>query len=394
MSETNTEQVQETVVETPSPFAQDAWSTELPTPLAQTTDVGETTTTVTTPSNATPTTEIKKEEPTPTTNEWYKTFGWETEDAAKAEIPKLKEQKPTEYQFVNDESKRLAEAISKGDRKIVREILETQERLEQYTTSEVTDDNAADIIKMNMQLKYKDLSQKEIDYKYNKDYGLPKEPTQKVDELDEEFTERKNLWQEKVDDIKMARNIEAKLAKPELEKLKSQVVLPEISKPESQAAANQLSDIQLKEIRDNFLKALDSDYNKVEGFTTQVKDELVDYAVQFKIPDEAKVAIKGRLTEGLDVSDYMDKRWFDEKGTPRIDKIISDLYQLENFDKILSGVANKSASERWEVYQKSIKNLNVNTTNTPAPTFQQNSNAQVSPFAKDAWSEKVPITQN
>jgi hypothetical protein len=247
---------------------------------------------------------------------------------------------------------------------------------------------------MNMQLKYKDLSQKEIDYKYNKDYGLPKEPTQKVDELEEEFAERKNEWQAKVDDIKMARNIEAKLAKPELEKLKSQIVLPEITKPENQAATNQLSDAQLKEIRENFLKALDSNYTKVDGFKTQVKDELVDYSVQFKIPDEAKVAIKGRLTEGLDVSDYMDKRWFDEKGTPKIEQIITDLYQLENLDKILSGVANKSASERWEVYQKSIKNLNVNTTNTPAPTFQQNSNAQVSPFAKDAWSEKVPITQN
>ncbi len=390
MSETTTEQVQETVVETPSPFGRDAWTTELPTPPASTEAV-VTATEEGKPSNETPVVETKI---TPPTNEWYKTFGWETEDAAKAEIPKLKEQKPTEYKFENEESQRLAEAISKGDRKVVRQILETQERLEEFTTAEVNDDNAADIIKMNMQLKYKDLSQKEIDYKYNKDYGLPKEPTQKVDELDEEFVERKALWQEKVDDIKMARNIEAKLAKPELEKLKSQIVLPEISKPENQAAANQLSDVQLKEIRDNFLKALDSNYNKVDGFKTQVKDELVDYSVQFKIPDEAKVAIKGRLTEGLDVADYMDKRWFDEKGTPKIEQIIGDLYQLENLDKILSGVANKSASERWEVYQKSIKNLNVNTTNTPAPTFQQNSNAQVSPFAKDAWSENVPITQN
>ncbi len=125
-----------------------------------------------------------------------------------------------------------------------------------------------------------------------------------------------------------------------------------------------------------------------------MKDELVDYSVQFKIPDEAKVAIKGRLTEGLDVSDYMDKRWFDEKGTPMIEKIITDIYQLENLDKILSGVANKSASERWEVYQKSIKNLNVNTTSTPSPTFQQNGNGNVSPFGKNAWSEKPPLIQN
>ena len=394
MSETTTEQVQETVVETPSPFAQNAWSTELPTPLAQTTE--QPTQVVGQEASAdvnTPTLKVG-DEPKPTTNEWYKNYGWENEEAAKTEIVKLKEQKPTEYQFANDESKKLAEAISKGDKKVVRQILETQERLEQFTTAEVSDDNAADIIKMNMQLKYKDLSQKEIEYKYNKDYGLPKEPTQNVDELEDEFAVRKAAWQEKVDDIKMNRNIEAKLVKPELEKLKSTIVLPEFNKPENQAAANQLSDAQLKEIRENFLRALDSNYNKVEGFTTKVKDDLVDYNVQFKIPDEAKVAIKGRLTEGLDVSDYMDKRWFDEKGTPKIEQIITDLYQLENLDKILSGVANKSASERWEVYQKSTKNLNVNTTNTPTPTFQQNGNGNVSPFGKDAWSEKPPIIQN
>ncbi len=391
MSETNTEQVQETVVETPSPFAQNAWTTELPTPLA-TTEAAVAADAK--PSNEAASTEIKKEEPTPTTNEWYKTFGYENEESAKTEIVKLKEQKPQEYKFENEESQRLAEAISKGDRKAVRQILETQERLEQYTTAEVSDDNAADIIKMGMQLKYKDLSPKEIEYKYNKEFGLPKEPTQNVDELEDEFAVRKQAWQEKVDDIKMNRNIEAKLAKPELEKLKSTIVLPEFNKPENQAAANQLSDAQLKEIRDSFLRALDSNYNKVEGFTTQVKDELVDYPVQFKIPDEAKVAIKEKLADGINIDDYMGKRWFDANGTPNIEKIVTDIYQLENLDKILSGVANKSASERWEVYQKSTKNLNVNTTNTPTPTFQQNGNGNVSPFGKNAWSEKPPLIQN
>ena len=387
MSETNTEQVQETVVETPSPFVQDAWSTELPTPLAITETVKpaeEVTVDIT---------EEAKPQLLPT-NEWYKNYGWDNEYSAKTEIAKLKEQKPTEYKFENEESQRLAEAISKGDRKVVREILETQERLDEYTKAEVGDENAADIIKMNMKLKYKDLSPKEIEYKYNKDYGLPKEPTQNVDELDEEFSARKASWQEKVDDIKMNRNIEAKLVKPELEKLKSQIVLPEITKPETQAATNQLSEVQLKEIRDNFLKALDSNYAKVEGFTTKVKDEFVDFPVQFKIPDEDKVAIKGRLTEGFDVNDYMDKRWFDEKGAPKIEQIITDIYQLENRDKILSGVANKSASERLEAHLKSTKNPSVMQTQTPTPTFQQNGNGNVSPFGKNAWSDKPPLIQN
>ena len=80
MSETNTEQVQETVVETPSPFAQDAWSTELPTPPATTV----TDTVQPTEAAAPAITEVKTE--TPTTNEWYKTFGYENAESAKTEI--------------------------------------------------------------------------------------------------------------------------------------------------------------------------------------------------------------------------------------------------------------------------------------------------------------------
>lgn len=374
-------------VETPSPFAAGGWSEQLP--EAKTEPVVQETTVEVTPQ--------KEEEEILDPKDWLKReFEVDDPQVIKQYLKEYKElkEKPqvaAEYKFENEDSKRMAEAISKGDRKEILRILETQDRLERFTTSEVNDDTAADIIKLGMQLKYKDLSPSEIDYKYNKEFSIPKEPMQGVDELDEEFNARKAEWQDKVNDIKMNRNIEAKLAKPELEKLKSQIVLPELAKPATQEA-NQPTEAELKQIRDNFLAALDSNYNKVEGFNTMVKDESVEIPIAFKIPDDAKVAIKGRLVEGMDVNAYMDKRWFDEKGNAKVENIFYDQYILENLDKILSSVANNAASRRLEEYIKQSKNLNVNGS-THQTTFQPSNNGsmtQSSPFSNGAWSEKPP----
>lgn len=388
-------QTQEQVTPTPSPFAQDAWSEVLPE--------------VTQPTQEQPT--VTQEQPKPTEvvsitteveeildpKDWLKRE-LEVDDIAiikaeREEYRKLKETKPEELKFENEQSKQIFELLKEGKSKEVKKFLETQERLEQYTSAEVNETTADDIIKMGMQLRYKDLSPSEIEYKFKKEFSVPKEPVQLVDELDEDFSARKAEWQEKVNDIKMNKIIEAKLARPELEKAKANLVLPEITKPTQQA--NEPDPVLLQQARDKFLQALESNYSKVEGFVTKVKDESVEIPVSFKIPDEDKVAIKGRLQEGMDVNAYMDNRWFDQSGNPKVEQIITDLYQLENLDKILSGVANNSANKRVEAYIKEKSNIDV-TSKTSQQTFDptKSGNQTVSPFAKDAWSEKPPVYQN
>jgi hypothetical protein len=133
-----------------------------------------------------------------------------------------------EQRFENEKSKKLYEAFKAGRQKEILTILAEEERLETLTTQEVTLENAADIIKMGMQLKYKDLTPKEIEYKYNKTYPTPKEPSQRTDELDEDFEFRKEQWKEQVADIQMSAIIDAKLAKPELDAQKTKIVLPDI----------------------------------------------------------------------------------------------------------------------------------------------------------------------
>mgnify|MGYP001415137649 FL=1 len=375
-----------------SPFGSAAWS-DTPT------DVLKTVVQETPPAEIK--TEVKKEEeeilePKEWLKREFQVDDIEVLKAERAEFKKLKETPPTtEYKFDNEESRNMAEAISKGDRKAILKILQTQDRLETLTTAEVNDDTAADIIKLGMQLKYKDLSPDEIEYKYNKEFGIPRKPTERDDLTEDENIARVAEWEEKVKDIKIGRNIEAKLAKPELEKLKSTITFPETSKPPSQAnepTKEQLDD--LVKIRENFLQALESNYSKVEGFTTKVKDESVEIPISFKIPDEDKVAIKGRLDEGVDVSEFMGKRWFDDKGNAKVDQIITDIFQLENLDKILSGVANKSASQRLIEYRKQVNNININGNGYQETFNNQNSGNNVSPFSKDAWSDKPPLINN
>jgi len=400
MSET-TETVQSTEQQTQtatSPFSREGWTESTPTVAEQTTATPATTEVAETKPVETPqvtTTEEEIIEP----KEWLKRE-FETDDVEllkkeRAEYKKLKETVPTD--FANEDSKKLYELVRAGKTKEVRQILDTQEKLATLTSVEVNDDSAADIIKLGMQLKYKDLdlSPEEIEYKYNKQFSLPAEPRQREDELEDEFAARKEQWQEQVNDVKMNRNIEAKLAKPELEKLKSEIVLPELEKPAQQANEPTAEQIEAaKKIRENFLQKLDSDYAKAEGFTTKVKDESVDFPVTFKIPDEAKVAIKERLKEGFDINSYIDKRWFDDNGNPKIEQMVSDLFQLENPDKILSGVANNAANQRLEAYIKSKSNVNLNS-NSYQQTFNETSGTkQVSPFAKEGWSEKPPVLVN
>ena len=318
--------------------------------------------------------------------------------AERAEYKKLKEQAPNEITFADEQSKHIYELLREGGdkKKAVRQFLETQERIETLIASEVNKDSADDIIKLGMQLKYKDLSQKEIEYKFNKEFSIPKEPVQSADELDEDFAARKSDWQEKVQDIQMNKIIEAKLAKPQLEAAKSQIVLPELSKPIPQIEQPTQESLEAaKRDREAFLNKLESDYVKFDGYTTTVKDESVELPISFKTPDEAKVAIKERFKAGFDINGFLDGRWSDANGQQKVEQIISDIFILENLDKVLSGVANKAAADRLAEHIKAGKNISLSNGKTPQQTFDPAKSGQVvSPFSQGAWSEKPPVLIN
>lgn len=160
-------------------------------------------------------------------------FGWQTPEDAAKEIEELRGFKSNhvkeELKFENPQSETLFKAIQAGKGDEVYEILAQQKKLEALTTAEITKDNADAIVKLGMQLKYKDLTESEIDYKFKKQFSIPKEPV--IGDLDdeEEFKQKHSEWKGQVAEIEMEKIIEAKLAKPDLELAKSKLVLPTIA---------------------------------------------------------------------------------------------------------------------------------------------------------------------
>lgn len=311
------------------------------------------------------------------------------------EYQALKQQasKPA-VEFANEQSKQIYELIREGKSAEVKKYLETQELLNEYSAVDVTKDNADSVLRVGMKIKYPNLSDTEIDFKLRQDYPSYRQPVQSDTETDEDFSERMAEFEQAKKDTEMRKVIEAKLLQPDLNKAKANIVLPEIAKPEpvQETVPQELLEQQQKR-RNDFLNALESNYAKVEGFSTKVKDESVEIPVDFKIPDEAKVALKERLqTEGFDINQFIDSRWFDENGNARINQIFNDLYLLENTDKVLAGVANNAATKRLAEHIKQAQNINLNN-NAAQQTFTQPAKT-VSPFSKEAWSEKPPALVN
>lgn len=157
-------------------------------------------------------------------------YGWATPEDAAKEIEELRLAKENpikeEIKYENEKSQQLVRALQEGKFEDVHKLLDEQIRIDRFLSAEVTEQTADEIIKFGLKISHKDLTDKEIDFKFNKTYGLPKEPVQGVTEDDEVFAERQQTWKEQVEDIKTSKIIDAKLAKPQLEQAKTKLVLP------------------------------------------------------------------------------------------------------------------------------------------------------------------------
>ena len=125
-------------------------------------------------------------------------------------------------------SKTLFDAIKEGKTDDVYQILNQQKRLDKLISNELTPDLAVDIIKTNIQNKYKDLTSDEVDLLFYDQYFVPSKPEQSYDESDEDYATKVKTWQSQVDYLDKKMMIEAKVIRPELTKLKSELKLPDI----------------------------------------------------------------------------------------------------------------------------------------------------------------------
>jgi hypothetical protein len=273
----------------------------------------------------------------------------------------LKGKQPEPFKFSNADSEKYFNAIKEGKEDDIYNIIHSRKQLEKAERLDATKPKeAAEIIKLDLLYKNKDLSQDDVDFIFSDKYTIPEKPEQSIEQSDDDYAKQVQKWERQVEVINKRITVDAKLAKPELSKFKSELVLPDI--PRSNPQPDQPSQESLdavKAIRENFLKSVNEGYQKFDGFSTRVKDESVEFPITFKVPDEDKAELKKLATE-LNIDEYFGKRWFDEKGNTKVEQMMSDLYFLEKRDKAIQGVANNAAAERRKEIFKQNSNIKLN----------------------------------
>jgi len=292
-------------------------------------------------------------------------FGYESVEQAEQEFKKLKE-KPS-FEFKDDVSKTLFDAIREGKADDVYEVLNQQKRLDRLTTAELNTELAAEIVKTNIKNKHKDLSSEDVDLLFYDQFYVPLKPEQGYDETDEDYAVKVNQWKSQADYIERKLMIEAKVVRPELAKLKSEIVLPDIYNEAEFRAQSQQEEEMMQQARSIYEKTLNSDFQSFNGFNVSVKDADVEIPITFNVGEEERLAMKNDL-EDFDSDSYFDNRWFTEDGKPNVKQIMADKYLLENRDKIFSKIANEAASQRLLAHLKNNGNININQTPTPQGT--------------------------
>ena len=310
-------------------------------------------------------------------------FGFESVEQAEEEFKRFREPKE-EFKFQDDMSKTLFDAIKEGKTDDIYEILNQQKKLDKLILNELTPDLAVDIIKTNIQNKYKDLTSDEVDLLFYDQYFVPLKPEQAYDDSDEDYATKVKTWQSQVDYLDKKMMIEAKVIRPELTKLKSELKLPDIYGEAQQEAESREEVEKMQQARSIYEKTLDSDFQSFSGFTVSVKDEDVEIPISFNVAEEERLAMKNTLAD-FDSDSYFGERWFAEDGKPKVQQMMADKYLLENYNKILQKVANEAASQRMLAHLKKTGNININQP-TPQGTPTPSANAERDRLAAWAFS--------
>lgn len=272
-------------------------------------------------------------------------FGYENQEAAFKEIEELRafkaQPRTPEFQLPDDESAAILRALAAGKKEQVWKALDHEMRIDRFVNAEVNKENAGDIVKMGMQLKYKDLTPEEITYKFNKQFAIPPEPKQLLEEEDADYQQRVDSWKEQVMDKQMELMIEAKLAKPEISNAKGKYVFPEIESPVDEGY------IQYKKMLEDNAKA--------DKETREAYKALTPKAVETKIPfkDEAnKIGFEFQFepdaegfAKAVEIASNADLFWqsfTNSDGSPNRQKFLDAIYYANNKEKILMSALNQA----------------------------------------------------
>jgi hypothetical protein len=213
-------------------------------------------------------------------------------------------------------------------------------------------------------------------------------------ETDEEYQERLQNWEAKAKDIETEMFIEAKLAKPELEKFKNELVLPDVQfENESKDYEPTQEELEAQaELMNQFKESAKAALSSFDGFNVSVKDEEVEIPLSYAVSDEEKNAVASQLDRfadaNFDANVVLAERWLKEDGKGgyqlNTNQIIRDLTLLQSDGKMNQKFVNDAASKRLTEYIKKTSNVSV-TSQTAQSTFNPSTKSELDKQIEYIW---------
>lgn len=272
-------------------------------------------------------------------------FGYESPEAAVQDIESLRAFRAAppagELKFENEQSRLVVEALQAGKFNEVYEVLDQQMKIDRLTTGELTNETAADIVKLGMQIKYKDLTPAEINYKFNKQFALPAKPGIMPAEYQDEYNEKLAAWEKEVADKQMELLIEAKLAKPDLQSTKAKLVFPTIARQQDASYQE-----WQKTIQDNERIAAEAT-QAYKAFTPKSLETKINFKddankIDFDFTHEPDPQSFNKTMEMTSDIDLFWKSYVNPDGTPDRLGFARDLYFAKNREKLILDAMNQA----------------------------------------------------
>jgi hypothetical protein len=310
-------------------------------------------------------------------NEYLKQqLGFEDWDSAKSEIEKLRTS--PKLDFENETSRKFYEYAKEQKEDELFRFLDEKRKIDRLANAEIKDVNtAADIVKMSMYQKNKELDQSEIDFLFNEKFQKPVKPEQGFDEVDSEYETRVSAWESRINEIDKRLIIEAKLAKPDIERLRNDIVLPDLYPTQSEEVSPEVLEAQQRYM-DNVYSSITESINSFDGFSATVKDEGVDFNVAYVPSFEEKQIVESQLREfadnNLDANMIFAERWVNPDNSINVKQMTKDLFLLQNEGKITQKYINEAANKRLALHLKKQSNIDLsggNSGGTFNPSNQQ-----------------------
>lgn len=299
-------------------------------------------------------------------NDWIKKeLGVDNVDNLKnewGELRKLKEQppKPEEIKFANEESQKAFEYLKEGKRSDLYKILEKQERLDRFGQLENPNTyEATEILKTHLQYKNPNLTPDQIDFLIEENYAKPQKPVQSLEETEEDYTVRVSEWEKQVERVNKKLVIDSKIAQPELSKLKTEIVFPDIQKAaatQPEPTPEEVAELQKRQTA--FSQSVDESLKSFNSLKVNYKDEAVELPINYEVSNEEKAAVKDIVHSLYNSWDYFGKRWANQDGSINTNLMAEDIYWLENRARVAQKFVNETGAQIKLAEMKQRNNIN------------------------------------